>query len=382
MLNLSPTPTTGETEFVPGLIPSFSKELEQQYREDRVLRMIPLQRFSLLLALVLYASFFVLDALYLARMQVWQTYALIFGLAAPPVAYMLWVTWRPRLHAQLQWLPVFVLSTSALALVLGIAIGNARSGHSVPPEILVVQFMYDFFLLGLLFRAALPLTLAIVAGYALTSLAVEMPLGAWVERLYFLLGVAFIGALACRLHEIGDRQRWLTERTLRELSERDALTGLYNRRLFYERGNDALRMARRDRKGIAVLLVDADHFKNYNDTHGHLAGDDALRRVATQLQAAARRPLDIAARLGGEEFVLFIYDVTVEWARERAEQLRSAVATAPASVVNGQTRQLTISIGLTHLQGKPESATLEDLLSIADAALYRAKDGGRNQVRE
>ena len=108
--------------------------------------------------------------------------------------------------------------------------------------------------------------------------------------------------------------------------ERDPLTGLKNRRSFDEHLQRIWLQAQRDDRAVAVLMVDVDDFKRYNDTYGHQAGDEALRRIGGVLREFGRRPLDLAARYGGEEFALIMNDVTVDHAGKVAEQLRAAVA--------------------------------------------------------
>jgi diguanylate cyclase (GGDEF)-like protein len=165
--------------------------------------------------------------------------------------------------------------------------------------------------------------------------------------------------------------------TLRQQSLRDALTGLYNRRYFEE----GLRreMQRCERRGLplALLVLDIDHFKAFNDTHGHSAGDAVLAHVGRTL-AALIRAEDLACRYGGEEFTIVMPEATAASARERAEVICRAVAETTI-VHNGRTLgPVTLSIGIaTH----PRDGTTPELLfEVADASLYRAKAEGRDRV--
>ncbi len=166
---------------------------------------------------------------------------------------------------------------------------------------------------------------------------------------------------------------------LRDLSMVDGLTGLANRRYFESRLNDEMRAARRADRPLAVVIADVDAFKQYNDTYGHLAGDEALRSVASALRVAAMRAGDVVARWGGEEFVAFFAETDREGGYQVAERLRAAVAAlgiphrrspVPAGVV-------TVSIGLATLAGRDD---VDALVARADSALYRAKHAGRNAV--
>src|SRR5690606_39329772 len=119
------------------------------------------------------------------------------------------------------------------------------------------------------------------------------------------------------------REQFLIRRLLRQLADRDSLTGLHNRRSFRRHLDTLWRQSQREGQPIAMLLGDIDHFKRYNDCYGHQAGDETLQEVALLFQMAARRPLDMAVRLGGEEFALLLYGSSAEDAREYAEELRS-----------------------------------------------------------
>lgn len=156
----------------------------------------------------------------------------------------------------------------------------------------------------------------------------------------------------------------------------DALTGLWNRRTLISRGASALEEARQQGKGLAVAVIDVDHFKSVNDRFGHEVGDLALQHVARGLRAGCRSN-DLAARHGGEEFVVLLKDLDAASGAEAAERLRAALAAEP--LVRAELRlELTASFGVTALTR--EDRVFDDLLRRADAALYRAKREGRNRV--
>jgi diguanylate cyclase (GGDEF)-like protein/PAS domain S-box-containing protein len=164
----------------------------------------------------------------------------------------------------------------------------------------------------------------------------------------------------------------------------DGLTGLANRRHLDVSAEREWRRCARDNLPLSVLMVDADRFKFFNDRYGHLAGDDCLRAIAARLTAFARRPGDVAARYGGEEFVLLLPSMELEGALSVAERLCQAVRDLGIEHEgNGGLGFATISIGLATTwpgDSQREFADVVALVSAADAALYRAKSGGRNQV--
>lgn len=155
----------------------------------------------------------------------------------------------------------------------------------------------------------------------------------------------------------------------------DALTGVHNRRWMNEAFPRAINRCLRNSTPIAILLVDIDHFKRVNDTHGHLAGDAALRNVAATLTKNLR-PHDMMARYGGEEFAILLPDTDLTVAKLVAERLRSSAEQAQINHGSLEFR-ITISIGIAPSQ---QEEALETLIAEADQALYRAKQAGRNRV--
>jgi diguanylate cyclase (GGDEF)-like protein len=153
----------------------------------------------------------------------------------------------------------------------------------------------------------------------------------------------------------------------------DELTGLYNRRFFEQELRREAERSRRFGRSLALVMIDVDHFKSYNDRFGHRAGDDALRGVAACLVGAAIRRVDAVTRYGGEEFAVLLAETEAEGARLVAERIREVVAESQEFLC-----PLTISAGVAALHG--DSAEAEALVLRADQALYRAKREGRDRV--
>ena len=164
---------------------------------------------------------------------------------------------------------------------------------------------------------------------------------------------------------------------LRQQSVRDPLTGLFNRRYMEETLDRELSSAARRKDSVAVAMLDLDRFKDFNDIFGHDAGDLVLREVAAMLRGNVRHG-DVVCRLGGEEFVIILPGASVEIACERLEAIRRQVQSLTINHRNRMLGKVTISAGLA---GFPkDGVTAEDLLRAADAALYQAKNEGRNRV--
>jgi diguanylate cyclase (GGDEF)-like protein len=164
---------------------------------------------------------------------------------------------------------------------------------------------------------------------------------------------------------------------LQKFSYEDALTGLKNRRYFDQLFEHESAVAQRNDLSLSLLIVDIDHFKRFNDTHGHEAGDHALKIVAGILQKQFRES-DIVCRYGGEEFVVVMPGATSEAARDKANQLCEAVRKVPIIHREQDLGALTVSVGVASWPDDAEKPL--QILTLADKALYRAKEAGRNRV--
>jgi len=173
-------------------------------------------------------------------------------------------------------------------------------------------------------------------------------------------------------------ERLQLEAHLQRLSQQDGLTGLYNRRFFDQRLQAEWRRMCRTARPLALLLLDIDHFKAYNDALGHLAGDDALRQVGGLLQRCLQREGDVACRYGGEEFALILMDTDEAGAEHVAARLQRLIAELRIPHPDSPLGRVTVSIGLSTSRDVPDNRA-ETLVAQADRALYRAKRAGRNR---
>lgn len=181
-------------------------------------------------------------------------------------------------------------------------------------------------------------------------------------------------------HRVQERTQELEELTkqLLDLSNTDQLTGLCNRRHLDQSMLDEWQRAKRYQRSLAIILMDIDHFKQVNDTHGHLVGDDCLKAVALRIQEGVRWPSDLIARYGGEEFFIMLPETEMEGAVTVAERIRKLIDQEPLRTRSGAL-SLTISAGISAII-PDESHSIESLIISADRALYEAKHHGRNKV--
>lgn len=179
---------------------------------------------------------------------------------------------------------------------------------------------------------------------------------------------------------VEERTRELNElnKKLEELSITDGLTGVYNHRHFYIRLEEEIKRAERYGHPLALIIADIDHFKHYNDAHGHPAGDSILKGVASCIRSHARGQ-DIVARYGGEEFAIILPETGKEAALTVAERIRECISDQPFPNKDTQPGgNLTISLGVATFP--LDANDVKGLVDMADSALYRAKEGGRNRV--
>ena len=192
-------------------------------------------------------------------------------------------------------------------------------------------------------------------------------------------GVRYLGAFMLDLRPrkaIEARNAALLER-LEQQAMTDPLTGLANRRAFDLEGPNVMARARRSGMPVAVAIADIDHFKQINDRHGHVVGDQVLKEIGAVLAQAARTT-DFVARIGGEEFGLLLPDASKEQAEQVAERIRQQVEAATVVAPDGARIKVTISIGLSAADA---GGYIDDALAHADIALYQAKYLGRNRVQ-
>jgi diguanylate cyclase (GGDEF)-like protein len=219
-----------------------------------------------------------------------------------------------------------------------------------------------------------------VVSFFAAAIFCELALPVVIHSGVFLALAVIACAMAARHFERCSRTGFLEDRLIADLAQHDALTGTKNRRVFDEHLTRLWQQAIEDGRAIAVLLLDVDHFKAYNDRYGHLAGDLALRRVAQTVQRFVRRPMDLLARYGGEEFAAILYDVEAGQAKDFAERICHAVAELGIEHRDSRTAVVvTISVGVAVVKATAQR-TARGALQLADQALYGAKVRGRNRV--
>ena len=306
-------------------------------------------------------------------------YLLRLGVACPALVLILAATVIPELQRHYQWITataVIVTGMSVMA-ISGIAAAAGRPEFQMGDVLVVV---YATLFLGLLARQVMLVASALM----LSFIGIGWYLGVSTEHLIFASSVVFATTLmsvlsALRMERLL-RANFIENRLLNDIAERDGLSGLYNRRMFDNLTSRLWLQAQRNQDALQVILVDIDHFKAYNDLYGHQAGDTCIRRVASIIARAAKRPFDFCARYGGEEFALVLYAPSGNDPTAVPEQIRRDIMALDIPHANADgTRMLTVSIGSATAQSNTKRS-LAGLIQTADEALYRAKKLGRNRV--
>lgn len=268
--------------------------------------------------------------------------------------------------------PVFGIAVVVLAVIA------AQRGLSLISAVMIVT-MYLYLMLGMMFYEALVSGTLVCVSYVIAAVAGGLsPAEIHVDAGIMVI-TNVIGAMVCYSLERANRTNFLEAQLLVETASRDGLTGIYNRRAFDEHLDKIWPQSVRDRMPLALLLVDIDYFKAYNDYYGHQAGDECLKEVAWCLSRCARRPLDVTARYGGEEFAIVLYDARREYVEGLAHRVQTGIETLRIEHPASPLRRLTVSIGAACIEPR-DGRSHFGFIQLADEALYEAKERGRNRV--
>ena len=357
-----------------------NRRVESEYQAFAAGRHSGDLRVQLLLGGLLICAICLLDFLLLDREFAVTSVLLRIGIMLPPILLMIALTYRPGARRYLQ--PAGVLVALAVGLT-SLGIGVLGNRYHLPQVFggyqIVIVFVYFF--LGL----RVPLAIA-TASLLFVAFVVAMIIGnaAFETIAYnglYLLFLNVIGALGCYQLSKARRTVFLEERILSYRANHDALTQLPNRRAFDELLTTAWDNASEMGKPLALLMMDIDHFKSYNDLYGHQAGDHAIAAVAAIPETNRQRPPDVAGRYGGAELVVLLFDSTREYALELAEHLREQVLAKNIEHRGSSVaRFVSISIGLAYVDPSRSARSMKGFVQMADEALYAAKENGRNCI--
>ena len=356
----------------------FPEPLESEFRKDHLISKHRWVRMSLFVVIGTSAGFALIDHRVinttnavpdLVRFGLQLPILLILLLATVRRFYMSWYQIAMQIGG-----PLFGTGTILMAMY-------ALPEHTalVLARLMLVTFFF-YFMAGLRLRQALCGNLIILA-LLMTAGALELLSSHVAAYLSFSMVCAnVIGGAGAYALEHANRTSFLERKLLVEIAELDGLTRLLNRQTFETRVHDAWRRAITEKRAVTVIMVDVDHFKLYNDSFGHQAGDECLRRIAAAVRNAIQmRPGDFVARYGGEEIIAVLCDRSTDDAKEIAQRIVRDVAALDiphVSSVNGGC--VSVSVGAA-TQLPPITSSYDAIVRLADGALYTAKRQGRNQ---
>jgi len=358
---------------------TFDAELEAEFRRSHLDENLRHIRINLCLAISITLVLSAMEARLLGP-SLNRVPSLIHILVMVPILLVcLATTFSARRH-RLYSLCAPVACASLGLSVLAIQLIVLLAGVSMFFPCLLLTSIFVYFMGGLLFYHALAANLLVLFAYLAAGTMLQLPAQSFGYNAMCLLAVNLFAASVVYMHEKISRLRFLESALLREMVARDGLTGIQNRRMFDQHIPLAWQHAVREGRRIAVVLIDVDCFKHYNDRYGHQAGDECLRAIAAALSRSARRPRDFVARYGGEEFALVLYDASREYLAEVLTRIQRSIAELniphDASTVAGR---VTVSIGAAFIL-PTVNRSYEGLIQLADEALYGAKEQGRNGI--
>ncbi len=364
----------------------FQPRLEKLYRQYLAAAAVRQRRIAILLALTIWGMFVLSDFWRLRALLMlddWpsQLYWIFYGrwLVFAGLAACVPVLLITRLeYLSLQLTPLIILLGAWSVVVINLWYGELGFRYSLSGLILMVIAV--FFPLGMTFQKSLVMALLLVVGSMAIGLLMAGSdfLPAFQLNSFYLLLAVLVCACGRYLHDYTQREQFLNRHLLNFLAERDSLTGLHNRRSLEFMVREWLQQAQSNHVLVGFCLFDIDHFKAYNDSCGHEAGDQVLKLVAQALSDGTRRPQDIAARLGGEEFAVAVYDTSADELLAQAEQLRVRVeglALQHPGLPGRQVVTMSVGVGLSCCDDN-----FTRLYQRTDEALYAAKHAGRNRV--
>ncbi len=357
----------------------FSRKIEEEFRKSYCRLIRPQFIISILAGFILITAFELMDRVFIPHdRQVWTT-IIRFGILLPVMILGGITAFIRRFQSAI--LPfVFLASLVAGLGIVAIFHINYHYASYVRYESLILTTAIVYFVTGLLFRMTIACAGTVLIAYLAVSIMTGVDTMIIVSSGFFLVLMNMIGIGGCYIVERAIRSNYLQRKILKDMAEHDGLTGIYNRHTFNESYGRLWRQAARDRKLMAVIMLDVDYFKLYNDTYGHLEGDRCLIEIAGTLPRHERRPLDLVARFGGEEFVLVLYDTDERHVREASEQIRTGIAGLRIEHRNSTVQPyVTVSVG-SAIMVPDQTMEPHELIRQADNALYRAKGQGRNRV--
>jgi diguanylate cyclase (GGDEF)-like protein len=377
----------------------FGADLEALFHDEYLRKNIGQIRATFLVGAFFYAAFGALDAISVpaAAPAIW---VLRFGIFVPLSALAVLLSFFPWGKRRIELLATVWVVAGGMGILTMIAVIPQDTGRTYYAGLMMVLMVcYTWLRIRLVWATAAGWLVVVAYQYVAIAL-VDTPAVVVISNDFFLVGSNVLCMLAGHSIESYARRDFLKARLLsseqkkveesnqrlthaneelERLARIDGLTGIPNRREFDANLDREWRRMARERKPLALIMCDVDHFKQYNDLYGHQGGDECLRKVARALASWARRPGDFAARYGGEEFAMLLADTDAKGAGYIAQSVCDAVRSLEIPHAGSRVSQhVTLSLGVCVVQPEANGPPRE-LVEAADQALYEAKKSGRNR---
>jgi diguanylate cyclase (GGDEF)-like protein len=365
----------------------FDDALEREYRKFNYAAFASTRRTGIAILLTVLLCFLAYDLHYagvafIPSVTLTVLAARVLGLAVAVVASVQLLKHPTDPDVGDRWIPAGLLAVGLTTIVIMLAYMQALDELRMPFTLdgLVMIQMAVFFPLGYSYwrvmSMATVLTLAVWAG--VPWLAPASLLSLYVSLMPFQLGIYAAASVSRYCLEHAIRSRFLMERTVELMASTDELTHLHNRRMFDVHGQRALQHASREGRRAAMVLLDIDYFKQYNDRYGHPAGDQVIAAIGALVSQRLRREIDIGARLGGDELAIMFYDVDEAFVETTINALCGNVVLSLARP-HADSPFGTVTVSMGAAMSVP-GERLDGLYQRADTALYAAKAKGRNRA--
>jgi diguanylate cyclase (GGDEF)-like protein len=354
----------------------FTPDLEEEYRDNYLAINANRMRAAAILGLFGVVGFLVLDQFIGSNLLPTRGDLVLMFVTIPAAAVPVLLTWWSRSSRYVLPLVFAATLVAALSILEVINIGRVTSSW-FPYESLFLVVIYIYFVSGLRFYQAIVAGAVLALAFIVTNWEIRVHDKLLYEA-YYLLLANLIGGIGHFLLEHQSRTTFLLYHELQQQAVLDPLTGLMNRRAFNARLETLWRQAKRNLTSVGILVIDLDDFKQVNDTCGHQFGDGALQHIASVLRGAAQRPLDAAARYGGDEFVAVWYDVDGAWFNALMEDLPARIRAENCGTPE-QPLQITASGGAVLAWPRPDMDTRQ-AIRVADELLYEMKRTRRGAI--
>ncbi|GAB6268573.1 MAG: GGDEF domain-containing protein [Smithella sp.] len=377
----------------------FNEELELEFQQDYARRYYLHMQVAGIMGVIAFMACGILDLIWMPEMA-GRTWFIRMVAGVPmwgPLLLSFWGKFRQKFGERYMQLSTCIFAISAVVGLIAISLNSIEPYNYYYYNAITVALVIIFVLSRIQFRwgviSAIIMWLSLNAGLIVFGPA-SNKLAIVIITNYVFIGSAVSALIGTFLIERSLRQNYLQSRMislenrdleesnlkLQYLSAIDGLTQIANRRSLDRILTIEWQRALRKREPIGFIMADIDHFKVFNDTYGHQAGDECLRVVASLLKDYARRPGDLAARYGGEEFALVLTDSSAEQAGIIAEQMRDKIMNVVIKYKKNDPTHVTASFGVASMVPGSGHASPEALILAADQAMYQAKRSGRNRV--